>query len=183
MYIKPEMPSLAKRQGKHPRKETDFMDTSSETPASAHETDLLPITSVTRGREPMHRFTGYYDQFEDIPVESPLACEWIAQPETTGVNLQGHLSGVLVLDCPRCLEPCPVPVTIDIDEHFVFSSFVESYDKERELQAEDYFEVVGEEDTLDLKDLVHQFLVIEMQSRGTCGRPGCRFPESESRPL
>ena len=85
------------------------------------------------------------------------------------------MQGCLVLECARCLEPYPVPVDLRIDERFVYEDSLASREKERELQSDDFYETLDEAGELDLKDLAHQFLILESLNHPNCQRPECRF--------
>jgi len=57
----------------------------------------------------------------------------------------------------------------------MFSSFNETSGKEKELFNDDFFETVDENGTLDLRDFVRQFLVMEAESHEYCNREDCSF--------
>jgi uncharacterized metal-binding protein YceD (DUF177 family) len=147
------------------------------TPGST--TERVKVSDIVRDQNAVSRFHGDY-QFEDLRTDGPVSTEWQAQPETAGLRVQGSVHGALVLDCARCLEPYEVSVDLQIDEHYVFASYVDPYEKEKELSSEDFFEVVNEEGELDLKDLAHQFLVMEAENHSTCGRVECSFVQADS---
>jgi len=136
--------------------------------------ERVKVSDVVRNPKAFSNLQGSYT-FEDLKTEGPLACEWSIQPETTGLNIRGHLKGTMELECVRCLEPFPVPVNVELDEHYVFDRYVDTSEKEKELQSEDFYEVVNEEGHLDLKDLAHQFLILEAENQPACGRSECRF--------
>jgi uncharacterized metal-binding protein YceD (DUF177 family) len=86
----------------------------------------------------------------------------------------------MLLECARCLELFPVPVSLELNEHYVFDRFVDPYEKEKELSAEDFYEVVSEEGDLDLSDLAHQFLILEVEEHSLCGRMECHFVQPDA---
>lgn len=145
-----------------------------ETPTSR---DLLKVSDLKNRGVPLH-FQGHYT-FDDIATEGPMICDWKIGPETAGFSIHGDIKGVMSLECARCLAPYPVPVALEIDEQYVYDSYVDPYEREKELSPEDFFEVVSEAGELDLKDLVHQFLILESANHSACGQVECGFAQAE----
>lgn len=133
--------------------------------------EVLRISDL-KNRAGALRFEGAYT-FEDIATSEPVRCAWTIASATAGFTVQGQVDGVMQLDCYRCLEPYTVPVALAIDEQYVFESYTDPYEREKELVSDDFFEVVSEAGELDLKDLAHQFLVLELANYGACGRAAC----------
>lgn len=136
--------------------------------------ESVQVYDVTRTKNPVARLTGNYS-FEDLNIPNGIQCDWRFQPEATGLSVYGHLSGLLEVECARCLEPFSVPMNLRLEERFVFESMTETPDRERELQADDFYETLDDEGALDLKDLAHQFLILESVNHTVCQRPQCEF--------
>lgn len=118
------------------------------------------------------RIEGDYG-YDDFPTEGPVHVAWEIAPATAGLTVHGKLDGIMRLTCDRCLGEFPVPADLTIDERYVFESYVDPFEREKELQAQDFFEVVSEQGVLDLKDLAYQFLILESANHPTCGRADC----------
>ncbi len=136
--------------------------------------DSVSIKDLLNSRNTVIRLHGDY-RFEDLETEGPLQANWEFRPETAGFSIHGKLAGTAVLECMRCLTNYPVPLSIEVNERYVFDQYVDPTEREKELQAEDFFEVISEEGELDLKDLAHQFILLEAESHAFCGRPKCDF--------
>lgn len=136
--------------------------------------ERVKVNDVVRNPKAFANIPGSYT-FEDLKTLGPLACDWSIQPEATGLHIRGKLKGTMELECVRCLEPYSVPVDVELNEQYVFERYVDTSEKEKELQSEDFYEVVNEEGHLDLKDLAHQFLILEAENQPACGRAECRF--------
>jgi uncharacterized metal-binding protein YceD (DUF177 family) len=140
--------------------------------------ESVKVADLTRafntGSKPEVGFQGEY-VFEDIPTQGGIRYTWAIRPKTAGLSVKGKLDGVLTLDCARCLMPFTAPVSLAVDERYVFSRFVEDTGREKELQAEDFYETADEEGFLDLKDLARQFLLLEMENHPLCGLADCHF--------
>ena len=135
--------------------------------------DTVKVRDIVQGRESACRFEGRYT-YDDIRTEHEVTCDWELNQATAGIRVLGYLQADLLMECGRCLAEYQVPIRMSIDENYVFSQYVDPYEgRERELQAEDYYETVEEDGNLDLKDLVHQLLIMESTVRPTCGQPSC----------
>lgn len=136
--------------------------------------DTLKISDITKNNPGNAAFTGGYT-FEDLDTLGEITCDWKVKPETAGLSVKGNIRGVLSMECARCLMTYPLPVDLQIHERYVLDYYTDPYEREKELQPEDFFEVVNEEGVLDLKDLVHQFLILEAANHTTCGRSDCEW--------
>lgn len=152
------------------------MDSPHEAASPEQSVERLKVVAVTRGKNPTTRLSGSYE-FEDLKTEGPVTCHWRFQPELVGLSVYGDVQGVVTQECARCLEPYQVLLKLDIQERYVFADSLEQAEKERELQADDFYEVLDEEGELDLKDLAHQFLILELANYPNCERPNCEPPE------
>lgn len=136
--------------------------------------ESLDISDLMRNRNALTRFPGVY-RFDDIKTQGSVYCDWNFVIEAAGFLVQGELKTTLDQECVRCLEPCIEPLTLHIEERFVLDSFVDRSEKEKELLSEDFYEVVKEDGELDLKDLAHQWLMLQSENNPLCGRAECHF--------
>lgn len=150
------------------------MENTHEAASAQPSVERIKVTEVSRGKNPTTRVTGRYE-FDDLKTEDLVVCDWRLQPELVGMSVHGSMKGVMLLECARCLEPYQVPVDLEIHERYVFKASLELSEKERELQADDFYETLDEEGYLDLKDLAHQFLILESIEHPNCERPECSF--------
>jgi uncharacterized metal-binding protein YceD (DUF177 family) len=152
------------------------MNTSQEEPHAQPELagEFLNISELMHNRNALTRFPGVYS-YDDIKTDGAVRCDWKFDVEAAGFTAHGVLNATLDQECARCLEAYQVPVSLEIDERFVLDSFVDRSEKEKELSAEDFYEVVKADSELDLKDLAHQWLVLESENHPLCGRAECRF--------
>jgi uncharacterized metal-binding protein YceD (DUF177 family) len=150
------------------------MEPPQETPPSAAGNERLNIPDLMHNRNAVTRFSSDY-LYDDLKTEGPVHCKWSFSPEIAGFSVFGHVAATLTRECVRCLEPYHVPVQVEIEERYVFDRFVARSEKEKELQSEDFYEVIKEDGELDLKDLAHQWLVLESENHSLCGRAECHF--------
>ncbi len=143
------------------------------------EADLLKVQDIMGGRLESFKLTRHYGGYADFPLGGQLDCIWLIDRETAGFAVKGSVKGTMQLECARCLESYALPLSLPVDEHYVLASYVQD-EREKELQPEDYYETIGEHDSLDLRDLAHQLLVLEAEDHPTCTRPTCTLPGTKS---
>ncbi len=100
-----------------------------------------------------------------------------------GVKMLGTLACVLELNCDVCLQPYILPLEIDLQEQFVYSRAYTSslydcdesdaYTKEKELNPEDFYEVLPDDKNLDVSDIVYQAVIVSLPAFAHCGE-ACR---------
>jgi len=135
--------------------------------------NLLKLAILSQsGAELRHKCTY---EIEEVPTKEPVSCSWLIYPDSTGISLNCNVKAVLKVDCKRCLEPFEVPIALELSESLMFSRYNETFGKEKELLNDDFFETVDENGTLDLRDFVRQFLVMEAENHEYCDREGCSF--------
>ena len=154
------------------------MDTPRETSASQESVETVKIIEI-RNHPSTLRLQGRY-RFDDLNTADDLVCDWSLRPETAGFTVFGALHGNLSCECGRCLAHFNVPIDLQIHERYVYDHYVDPSEREKELQAEDFFEVVNEDGLLDLKDLAYQVLILEAENQSTCGQAECSFTENIS---
>jgi len=81
--------------------------------------------------------------------------------------VKGEIKGVIELDCDRCLEPVRTPLNIEVDLEFVPEEQF-SVENEKELNAEDLKVDAVTADSLDLKDIVREQILLEIPQQFFC---------------
>lgn len=82
-------------------------------------------------------------------------------------TVTGQIKGLIELDCDRCLEPVKTPIGIDVDLEFVpVEQF--SADAERELTAEDLNVDAFDGESLDLKSIAREQILLEIPQQFFC---------------
>ena len=145
--------------------------------------DTLKVMDVLHARTSPNqeglRFEGHY-RFDDLQTEGDAICAWRIRPEGVGLSIKGHLTARVEMECVRCLARYTVPMDLEIDEKYVFDDYIDHSERERELTSEDFFEVIDQQGELDLKDLVHQLLILESASHETCGGEHCHYQAAQA---
>jgi len=129
------------------------------------------------------RVTLDFDEVLEIPeLAEPrmVSGSVTASVNMGGVKLVGSLGTVFELTCDVCLQPYTLPMEIEIEEQFVFNKIGNNHDsdepnaytKEKELNTQDFYEVLPSDKSLDVTDIVYQAVIISLPTYAHCG-DGC----------
>ncbi len=138
--------------------------------------EFLNQTETVRVAEGVYVFGG---DSETSEINATLDYAWKIAKAAVGLQVRGHLEGKLNLTCDWCHQPFSRPIALVVEETYVIAAYANVLPpdnvsgKEKELQATDFYEVVDENDDLDLKDLANQYLVIDCSGPNRCGDPDC----------
>ncbi len=114
--------------------------------------------------------------YEDLPLKVPAEVHIHCRLNATGVDVRGNYKTVVEEPCDRCCELYERPLGNAFDERFVYQSFIdEAPAGDMELHTEDFYETIGPEGVLDLKDLIHQYIVMAMSTDRVCNRATCEI--------
>ena len=117
---------------------------------------------------------------EDVHTRGPASCDWVIRQASTGFSVFGQMHGTLIMECVRCLSSFDISIAVAVDEDFVLEQYVDNLEKERQLQSDDFFEMLPLNGTLDFKDLAYQLLLIEADQHPYCNRDDCHLAHESS---
>lgn len=89
------------------------------------------------------------------------------------VLLYGKAETEIELECSRCLIKYKYPVALEMSEEFTRDPFIPKASKEIELKAEDFASPIGQDNTIDLTELIRQYLLLELPIKTLCS-PDCQ---------
>jgi uncharacterized protein len=105
-------------------------------------------------------------------IAGDVAVHAIVTKGAAATTVTGQITGSLELDCDRCLEPVKTPIEIHVDLEFVpVEQF--STDSERELTTEDLNVDAFDGESLDLKEIVREQILLEIPQQFFC-REDCK---------
>jgi uncharacterized protein len=95
--------------------------------------------------------------------------------DDTTVHVRGRLSATVDLECGRCLERYPVPLSQELDLFYLPRATERPQDQEEEVEIGDHDVVVGyyDDDRLDLGDVVREQIFLSLPFKRLC-REDCR---------
>lgn len=115
----------------------------------------------------------FKENLSGLEAVKPVVGELTITLGASGVRLVGCVKTLLKLSCDSCLRPYFQAISVDLDEKFVHASHLDEYNereqKERELQRDDFFEVLPEDGALDIGDVVYQAVTLATPTYRHCG--------------
>lgn len=129
--------------------------------------DVLNLPEMIKKRQDTLEMVSRYE-FEDIKTHGPVTCHWQLRLGSVGLWVKADVQADLIMPCAQTMEETVVPFETRINEKLAFRRYAGYGDeyappREKELKSgDDFFEVIDEDDLLDLKDLVRQYLVMEV---------------------
>ena len=109
---------------------------------------------------------------DDLQILSSLVGRVLFTHTIDGILVTGSLSTVLQVVCPRCLEPYPLDVEIDLEEEFIPSVDIRVGASLPISEQVDPALIIDEHHVLDLSEVVRQYLIIAQTTCPPC-RPDC----------
>ncbi len=135
----------------------------------------IPVSEILRYRDTALDLSEAY-QYDDIDSVEGIRSDLHIQLNASGFRVYGNIRGSVTVPCDRCLEPVCEPIAIRLDEQYVFSWIMPAQARDQEVQIEDFYEEIDEDGELDVRDLVHQMVLVETAVQHVCGRESCQFP-------
>lgn len=97
-------------------------------------------------------------------------------------DVRGHINAAVLMDCVRCLQPVERKVSIDFDVSYVDPEHFAA-DREKEVSGSDLETDVLSGESLDLKDVVREQILLDLPARvfcsdnckGLCQKCGANF--------
>ena len=97
------------------------------------------------------------------------------------LEVTGHVSGVLKLQCDVCLNDFEYDFDFDIDEMFAKTTLRPVYAQETEIKEGDFVTDLNGADEIDIYDLLYQSVILNLPNKKVCGINcnGKEFPKEE----
>lgn len=135
--------------------------------------EKIKIKDLIRSGERELAIQEFYS-YEDLPLKDPVQVVTRIRLNSVGLTVSGSFRALLEEPCDRCYEPFERIVSDSFEERFVYEPLTDKTPPgEMELRSENFYEPVDPEGELDLKDLVHQLVVIAISHDRVCRRDSC----------
>lgn len=116
-------------------------------------------------------------EYDDLPVEEPVSVQCHIKLKSTGVDVVGRYQAHVKEPCDRCFEPFEREIRRSFEDRFVYESLTDTQGTgEVELHEEDFYDTIGYDGVLDVKDLVRQHIIIALSSDRVCENETCIIP-------
>ena len=89
------------------------------------------------------------------------------------IEIRGHVSGVIKLECDRCLNKFDYDFDFDIEETYAKHSLYEEYSQEVELKSGQFITDLNGEKEIDIYDLLYQSVILNLPNKKVCGINNC----------
>ncbi len=85
------------------------------------------------------------------------------------IEVKGHVSGTVKLECDLCLKEFDYKLDFDIDEMFAKNSLYEEYGQETEIREGQFVTDLNGSDEIDIYDLMYQSVILQLPNKKVCG--------------
>ena len=89
------------------------------------------------------------------------------------IEVKGNVSGVVTLECDRCLNKFDYELDFDIDETFAKHSLYDEYSQELELKSGQFITDLDGAKEIDIYDLLYQSVILNLPNKKVCDINNC----------
>ena len=111
----------------------------------------------------------FEDVIEGINSKGPLNAELTLKSLGDFIEVTGHISGTVVLECDLCLKEFEYSLDFDVDEMFAKYALMEDYGQETELKEGQFVTDLNGDDKIDIYDLLYQSVILNLPNKKVCG--------------
>ena len=112
------------------------------------------------------------DKIEGIECVTPIKADLYAKSLGDFIEIKGHVTGIVNLECDLCLEKFEHRLNFDIEELYSKGSIVDEYensDKEFEIKEGQFITDLNGEKEIDIYDLLYQSVILSFPNKKVCG--------------
>lgn len=114
----------------------------------------------------------FEEKIEAIDCKTPIKADLYIKSLGDFIEVKGHVSGVVNLECDLCLNKFEYKLDFDIDEMYSKGSIVEEYensDKEFEIKEGQFITDLNGAKEIDIYDLLYQSVILNLPNKKVCG--------------
>ena len=126
---------------------------------------LVSIEDIESGLDNSIEFDDDIKELENCHVKTKLSLK----PLGEYIEVKGHVSGAITLECDRCLNKFEQVLDFEIDEMFAKKSLYEDYSSEVELASGQFVTDLNGEKEIDIYDLLYQSVILSLPNKKVCG--------------
>ena len=112
------------------------------------------------------------EKIKEIDCVTPIKAKLEAKSLGEFIQIKGHVSGKVRLECDLCLEKFDYSLDFDIDEVFSKGNLIGEYensDKEYEIKDGQFITDLNGEKEIDIYDLLYQSVILNFPNKKVCG--------------
>ena len=125
----------------------------------------INIEDIEHGLENHVDFDDEISELKNCKVKASLDLK----PLGEYIEVNGKVSGVVTLECDRCLNEFEYKFEFDIDETYAKNSLFEDYGQELELSSGQFITDLNGEKEIDIYDLLYQSVILNLPNKKVCG--------------
>jgi uncharacterized protein len=136
------------------------------------------VIDVTRIEDAVLPFS-FHTEADEIDLDTPnyrivgsIAVSGEVEKHIGAVNVKGTIHGSAEVDCTRCLQPVPQPISIDFDVEYLTEGGLGT-EGEHEINAADLETDELQGNTLDLTQLAREQILLNIPEQFFC-REDCK---------
>ena len=109
---------------------------------------------------------------EEIECVTPIQAKLEIKSLGEFIQITGHVTGTVNLECDLCLEKFEYKLDFDIDELYSKGTLIQDYDnsnKEVEIKEGQFITDLNGEKEIDIYDLLYQSVILNFPNKKVCG--------------
>ena len=113
----------------------------------------------------------YHVDFDDEIPEIKASIKASIDLDSLGefIEVTGHVTGSIKLECDSCLEEFDYKLDFPIDETYAKKSLYEEYGQETEIKEGQFITDLDGADEIDVYDLLYQSVILQLPNKKVCG--------------
>jgi len=112
-----------------------------------------------------YEFDGEISELEGCKIKADLDIKSLGD----FIEVKGDVSGVVTLECDRCLNKFDYDLEFEVDETYAKHSLYDEYSQEVELQSGQFITDLNGEKEIDIYDLLYQSVILNLPNKKVCG--------------
>ena len=132
---------------------------------------ILSLEDLENSENKTLYFT-FDEKIEGIDCVTPIHAEMCAKSLGDFVQITGHVTGTVNLECDLCLEKFEHNLAFDIDELYSKRSLIGEYEEsgqEFEIKDGQFVTDLNGEKEIDIYDLLYQSVILNLPNKKVCG--------------
>ena len=114
----------------------------------------------------------FNEKIEGIDCVTPIKADLCAKSLGEFIQITGHVTGIINLECDLCLEKFEHKMNFNIDELFSKQTLLQHYDNsntEFEIKDGQFITDLNGENEIDIYDLLYQSVILNFPNKKVCG--------------
>ena len=111
----------------------------------------------------------FENEIEGINSKGPIKADLTLKSLGDFIEVEGKVSGTVILECDLCLKEFEYDLDFDIEEMFAKYALMEDYGQETELKEGQFITDLNGEDKIDIYDLLYQSVILNLPNKKVCG--------------